>query len=197
MAVTRAVYRDRTELFRRLFPRDGVVVEIGSQRGVSARAIVHACQPRLLVLVDPWRKIGGAYENDPADRPTRTREEEMRVCAARVGCMSNVAMLRCLSHEANALFADGSCDAVYLDGDHSYEGVAHDIEMWWPKVKSGGVLAGHDYTIALPWVGVMRAVDEWVVREGLDLQVTESSQPRGGTEDKDGALFPSWAVVKP
>ena len=42
-------------------------------------------------------------------------------------------------------FNNGSIDVVYIDGDHTYEGVMKDIEEYYPKIKSGGYLAGHDY----------------------------------------------------
>ena len=41
-------------------------------------------------------------------------------------------------------FNDGQFDFVFIDADHSYESVKKDIEAWMPKVKKGGVLAGHD-----------------------------------------------------
>ena len=38
-----------------------------------------------------------------------------------------------------------SYDFIYLDGDHSYEGVKQELPLFWNKVTSGGILAGHDY----------------------------------------------------
>lgn len=35
-------------------------------------------------------------------------------------------------------------DFLFIDGDHSYEGVLQDLEGWVPKVRSGGLVAGHD-----------------------------------------------------
>jgi len=64
-------------------------------------------------------------------------------------------------------------DFVYLDADHRYKAVAADIQAWWPLVKQGGVLAGHDYCAA--GAGVMRAVDEFVEREGLTLELTREA----------------------
>ena len=50
-------------------------------------------------------------------------------------------------------------DAAYIDGDHSYEACARDIELWVPWVKEGGLIFFHDYgTPHTP--GVVRAVDE-------------------------------------
>ena len=43
------------------------------------------------------------------------------------------------------LIPDDSCDFIYVDGDHSYAGCLADIKAYWPKVKVGGIMAGHDY----------------------------------------------------
>ena len=48
------------------------------------------------------------------------------------------------SADSAAGFADGSVDFVYLDADHSYDGVTRDIRAWKPKMKRGGVMGGHD-----------------------------------------------------
>ena len=53
---------------------------------------------------------------------------------------------------------DESLDFVFIDADHSYEGCLADIRAWGPKVKFGGLIAGHDYSEK--WPGVMRAVNE-------------------------------------
>jgi cephalosporin hydroxylase len=55
-------------------------------------------------------------------------------------------------------FADGTVDLVFLDADHTYEGVKADLAAWFPKVKSGGILAGHDLCGNYP--GVWRALEE-------------------------------------
>ena len=53
--------------------------------------------------------------------------------------------------------ADASLDFVFIDADHSYEGVKRDISAWLPKVKKGGYICGHDYP---RYPGVVRAVNE-------------------------------------
>jgi hypothetical protein len=57
---------------------------------------------------------------------------------------------------ASYLYADSSLDFVFIDAEHKYEFVIKDITHWLPKVKKGGVIAGHDYG----WEGVTRAINE-------------------------------------
>lgn len=83
------------------------------------------------------------------------------------------------SLDAAKQYADGSLDMVFLDDDHSAEHLAAECHVWWPKLKPGGLMAGHDY--------------DWPsVREGLELWA----------EFDDGlAVVPTsvkcWMVVKP
>lgn len=63
------------------------------------------------------------------------------------------------SVEAAKEFEDNSLDFVFIDADHSYEGCLRDIAAWFPKVKSEGVIAGHDYNNGFE--GVNRAVKEF------------------------------------
>lgn len=53
-------------------------------------------------------------------------------------------------------FGDESLDFVFIDANHDYESVKNDILAWMPKIKNGGILAGHDYFGS----GVKQAVDE-------------------------------------
>ena len=67
-------------------------------------------------------------------------------------------ILFCESSEENAVrWPDESFDFVYIDGDHSYAGFSADLKMWWPKVKQGGFLAGHDYE----WPDIAKALGEF------------------------------------
>jgi predicted O-methyltransferase YrrM len=49
------------------------------------------------------------------------------------------------SVEASKLYEDESLDFVFIDADHTKEGFSDDMDCWFPKVKQGGVIAGHDY----------------------------------------------------
>ena len=62
----------------------------------------------------------------------------------------NCKIIRKTSMEATKEFKDKSIDFVYIDGNHTFKYVAEDICEWSKKVKSGGIIAGHDYIYANP-----------------------------------------------
>lgn len=69
--------------------------------------------------------------------------------------------IRASSLEAASLFSDKSLDFVFIDASHEYEDVKKDIQTWLPKIKKGGVLAGHDYYLGYDYFpGVKKAANE-------------------------------------
>jgi len=59
-------------------------------------------------------------------------------------------------------------DFVYVDGNHSYPYVKRDLEIYYPKIREGGLLGGHDFGARSP--GVPRAVLEFSERKSLTLE---------------------------
>ena len=74
--------------------------------------------------------------------------------------------------EAARRFDDAHFDWVYIDGDHTYEGVRGDLVAWVPKVKAGGLVMCDDY-VEGQWFqgGVKRAVDEYVAEKNLPVTI--------------------------
>jgi len=71
--------------------------------------------------------------------------------------------IRATSLEAVQLFDDESLHAVFIDADHKYEEVRKDIQAWYPKVKVGGFVSGHDCSYPhQPKNGVRQAVEEFM-----------------------------------
>lgn len=67
----------------------------------------------------------------------------------------------------------GTLDFAFIDADHSYEACKEDLELWAPKVRAGGIVAGHDYGAI--WPGVVEAVHEYVANNGLKLHLGTDS----------------------
>ena len=83
---------------------------------------------------------------------------------ARAGLLECVTAHRALSVEAAKEFADESLDFIYIDATHTFEAVSQDLLAWWPKLKPGGLMAGHDYPY---FPGLKAAVDGFVTRNNL------------------------------
>ena len=54
-------------------------------------------------------------------------------------------MVRATSKTASEIFEDESLDFIYIDANHAYDFVVEDINLWFPKLKKGGIFSGHDY----------------------------------------------------
>lgn len=75
------------------------------------------------------------------------------------GVLDFVYPLTVTGARAALLFPDESLDFVFVDADHRYESVTADLRAWWPKIRPGGAMAGHDYDTH--WPEVVRAVDDF------------------------------------
>jgi predicted O-methyltransferase YrrM len=76
-------------------------------------------------------------------------------------------LIREKSWVAAEQFQDGVFDLVYIDGDHTYEGVVKDLAAWFPKVRKGGMICGDD----IGWLGVRQAVDEFFIKLKKEYQI--------------------------
>lgn len=117
----------------------GVGVEVGVQRGVFGSHVRGAWNGKLYVGVDPWVPYNTEVTAEQHEQYRRDAIVHLD------GTHKNYSLIRLPSLAGAKLFADGSLDWVFLDGDHDYPAVLDDIKAWLPKVKTGGVLAGHDF----------------------------------------------------
>jgi len=133
------------------------MVEIGSYQGEST-IIFHDNIPKLKILhaVDPW--INGYAPGDVCsdEYSMETVEKNFDL---RTSEFEKIFKHKSTSVNFSKMIDDGSLDFVYIDGDHSYESCKQDIITWLPKLKKGGVIAGHDY-LASCFLGVVKAVEE-------------------------------------
>jgi hypothetical protein len=123
-----------------------VVVEVGSWLGSGSTRILVEHVVRLggiLHCVDTWEGSPGvaAHARMVAGYDVY---ETFRENVRRAGGANRVKAHRVPSEEAAAGFADRSVDMVFIDADHVYDRVRADILAWKPKLRSGGILCGHD-----------------------------------------------------
>jgi len=75
----------------------------------------------------------------------------------------NVELWRLSSEEASLKIEDNNLDFVYIDGNHFYPYIKKDIELWWPKIKDGGVIGGHDYNIVEDESEIDKHIHDWKI----------------------------------
>jgi predicted O-methyltransferase YrrM len=122
------------------------VVEIGSLRGRSARAMAdNMSNLSVLFCVDPFQgseEHGGAFAG--TDNLYRTfcanladHIERQRVCPVHLPSLEAARIFRLLGRH--------DLDMVFIDASHDYASVTADIRAWLPLLKPGGLLSGHDH----------------------------------------------------
>ena len=138
---------------------NGIGVEVGVQQGYFSKVILDGWKCKLFYLVDIWQPQSSETYNDIANVATEVQISNLKDTIHQLSSHWNrIRIIQLLSSEASRLFDLESLDFVYLDANHSYEGCKKDLELWYPKIKTGGVIAGHDYP---SWPGVKQAVDEF------------------------------------
>ena len=143
--------------------RNAVAAEIGVFRGDFSASILRVSAPARLHLVDSW---------DPA-RVDPGMAGEVAERFAEEADRGSVVIHRKASVDAAADFPDSYFDWIYLDSDHSYGTTRDELAAYAGKVKEGGIIAGHDYSMG-NWVaglryGVIEAVHEFCVGSGWKL----------------------------
>ena len=144
-------------------------VEVGVFDGATSDVLLLEFPELSLWLVDPWR-------------PSNAMPEMAGLTAGDFELARQKA-LWWTSHAANRRFEmrldslaavrhfpDQSLSFAFIDADHGYESVLSDLQAWWPKIHSGGMLCGHDYGVygdADGSWGVRQAVDEFAAGHRL------------------------------
>jgi hypothetical protein len=179
-------------------------VELGVQAGIFTSEILtqwSICSS--YYLVDFWRSLSN-YK-DLANVNNQQHMELMfaaRNNVAKFEARTKIYFFPMLTSDA-AEFIPSQIDFIYVDARHDYCGVSEDIQVWWPKIRPGGVMAGHDYLdnsemqSRTPWQdwsicgngtvhtgAAKQAVRDFAEREQLKIWVSDDT-------------WPSWLVQKP
>jgi hypothetical protein len=145
----------RRELYK-LLPPDFASCEVGVAEGYFSADILEMGASKHY-MVDAWQHL---LQTGDGGFTQEWHDNNYYAAVARVAKYRDKAIiLRGLSDHMAHEIPDESLDLVYIDGDHSYQGVKRDIASYWPKLKTGGVMAFHDYKN--PAYGVRGAVLEF------------------------------------
>ena len=144
------------------------MAEIGVRRGDFSKSVLSAWEGRQYHCIDPWAVQDAQIYREQQDTQERYDDHYAAVLAVATHD-TRINLMRCYSTDAALRFGDEELDCVYIDGNHSYSAVLDDMNAWWPKVRLGGILGGHDFennTENGNWIEVEKAVIRWARERG-------------------------------
>lgn len=146
-------------------------VEVGVADGRYSLILCESI-PRLeLGCVDPW----DTYSLNSRGGGQKQQHGNYELAKERLAPY-NATLIRKLSMEAVLDFEDESLDFVYLDANHDFDFIMSDLIEWTPKVRQGGVVAGHDY-YHFTNSGVIEAVDAYAAAHSITFEITREREP--------------------
>lgn len=133
--------------------------EIGVRAADTSEYLLHNNERLVLLLVDPYiayLDIGYKYEDSEQSALKRAAAERLSRFNQRAD------WIYLPSVEASQYIEEGSLDFVFIDAEHTELSVYADVYAWYPKVRSGGILMGHDFSMD----PVKKVVTAWAEKFG-------------------------------
>jgi Methyltransferase domain len=166
----------------RMVPLGGVIVEVGCFKGKSLTFLVEELQQLgrsdvYVHAVDNWAGV-----KDVTGLALATEFLHNLGATQYPIWVHSEASVR-----AAQIFETGKVDFVWIDGSHEEADVYADLCAWWPTVKYGGEMGGHDYS---SHGGVQQAVDRWCRERNMVPEILHSCCTDGGPSTD------SWLLVK-
>jgi len=160
LEIIRAHPREAIKFARDYFNKKEITAaEIGVFFGENAFEINKNLKVKKLYLIDPYENYEDYKTDEICSKLKKARKNAHRINSAR-----NIIWIENSSEDATKRINE-EIDFLYIDGNHEYNYVKKDLELYWPKIKKGGIMAGHD----IQGVGVSKALIEFVKRKKLEV----------------------------
>ena len=156
-------------------------LEIGVYKGRNALRIYNEFSPNLFWLIDP---------NNIAKESAKKILDPFSD--------KNCKFITDFSHNVANRFEDEYFNFIYFDGGHTYEECERDLRLYYPKLKKGGVMSGHDFTcnrrsMMKKSYGTQKAICELLTQYKKKLQFATVAPE---TEKPNKILPTDWAFIK-
>ena len=156
------------ELLAKLFAELGFTVgaEVGVAEGIYSEVLCRNIPGLKLTCVDLWDTYYRGDNNRVKIKDRAMQDEAISLAHEKLD-KYGATFFRKSSLEALHDIPDDSLDFVYIDGDHAFDFVMVDLIGWSHKVKSGGIISGHDY-YRFRGAGVVNAVDAYTTAHQIN-----------------------------
>ena len=156
-----------------------LAAELGVYRGGTSALLLQKFTDLHLVMVDEWatytvehpyRQSGDGASRQSSDQQARNMQQAIESTEF---ASDRRDISPCDSTSEAAFWYQQTFDFVFVDADHTYDGVMADIRNWWPLLKCGGLMIFDDYVHPRNRTGkfgVDKAVDEFSKSKNLEVQ---------------------------
>ena len=168
--------KDRNILLDSL-PKNMKIAELGIFKGEFSKIILERLSPSELFLVDLFPEEMYSGDKDGNNIVLANLNQMYKQIVEEFEQFENVKVIKSYTSDFLNSLENEYLDAVYIDADHSYDGVKTDLILSYEKVKNGGIIMGHDYTNHM-FPGVVKAVNEFCEDYNLKIKfLTEDGCP--------------------
>jgi Methyltransferase domain len=185
-----------SDIKHRIFPRpferlykdrektDLIGIEIGVAGGEHSLSLLETLNIKKLYCIDPYSLYENYFEGKTHFGIDQAPLDVTEMSAHKLlqNYQDKIVWIKNLSQDATHLILE-KVDFVYIDGNHAEDFVTDDIDNYYPLVKKGGVIGGHDFYNGFQSEhdGVISSVMKFCVKNNLSLKVE----------------LPDWWIVKP
>ena len=146
-----------------VLPKNGIVAELGVDNGYFTEQIIKISNPKKLYIIDTWSSK--RYGQNKFEKVKEKFFEEIK--------SEKIEILRSDSITAAKQFQNNYFDWIYIDTDHSYSTTAQELNAYESKIKTNGLICGHDYVMG-NWsksnkYGVIESVAEFTCKKNWKL----------------------------
>lgn len=138
---------------------NGIGAEIGVYKGQTSRQILETTSTKMLYMIDQYRLNYDKSQTLYSKRGNPDADYEFVRKYFSEKFPNRHTLIRKTSEQSGKEL-DVALDFIFIDANHTYEHVMKDLQIWVPKVRSGGLIIGHDWWSKFP--GVITAVIEFV-----------------------------------
>ena len=161
------IQAENYEVMTRIFKHYDIIqnnfgVEVGVRHGYFSNYLLLAFSELHLICVDPYLPYNDCGYVFSEEKQDSIYEKTIQLLESFVG---RAVLFRTSSLVGATFCIDSKADFVFIDAEHTYERVCEDLEAWIIKVRPGGLMCGHDFSMG----GVKEAVLEKVAKYGKKL----------------------------
>lgn len=150
------------EKLARQVPKSGGIVDVGSFLGRSAVAWASSAPTATVDCIDKWPEKGWFESPKLSGNPMPAGDLSLYTGSYRNTFLKLTAQCEnIVPHQGSSTARTwnlDNLDLVFLDADQTLKGLSAELRIWYPRVRAGGLLCGHDFTSAARLIDVARAV---------------------------------------